>query len=119
LENRNILLIFVLSNKQAMQIEFNHIKIFLGTSFQMYETIGHDFDFRAAVCCKPEKKNQAIKDLTDHFNQFNKVLETGIAFTTSDYNKYFLQFQLKAKKRALQVMENAVLKKGYLFTYIE
>ena len=102
-----------------MQIEFNNVKIFLGTSFQMYETIGHDFDFRAAVCCKPEKKNQAIKDLTDHFNQFNKVLDTGIELTTSDYNKYFLQFELKAKKRALQVMENAVLKKGYLFTYIE
>ncbi len=102
-----------------MQIQFGNLKIFIGTSLQTYETIGHDLDFRAAVCCKPEQKNQAIEDLTKHFNQFDKVLDTGIAFTTSDYNKYFLQFELKAKTRALQVMEKAVLKKGYLFTYIE
>lgn len=98
----------------------NHIAmhITINTPNQIFKTIGHTEKFEPVLYFKIGQRKQAIKDLTDYFNEFDKVLATGIQFTENDWEKYATQFEEKAKVKALETIERVVEFNNKFFTFL-
>ena len=82
------------------------MNIRIDTKTQIFKTIGHTDDFKPVLWFKIGQRKQAIEDLANFYNRFSEVLATGIELTNEDYIKYNEQFAVKARAKALELINN-------------
>lgn len=85
------------------------MQIIIGTPSQLFSTIGHDENRTPFVLFEPSNENEAIEHLVCYFNQFHKLLETGVELTESEMDRFSEQFRAKAKEIAMDVIGSCIL----------
>lgn len=85
-------------------------------------TIARDEKFQPILYFKIGEMQKAKEELIRFYNQFHKVLETGIEFSEEEYQKFQTQFYHKAEIRAKEVLdyviENEIMHEDRFFTYL-
>lgn len=107
-----------------MIVQIGSLAIEMRTKNHMSWCIGSTTDFKPVLCFQPEDIAQARIDLTNYYNRFNEVLETGIQFTEAEHEQFGRQFEerayIKANEQIDAMLEqnNGFEQFGWYFTFL-